>query len=172
MRNNPVQKLTEIRSELQRLLVRLDDAITESSAIMSRREPDVIRSRTPRMTQSYPEGYDFRAALKAEDRRDFRQKVKALLAHVLWLDENAGDYEDEELRDELSLRAAEARLLQTQCTESDPEWNEIVTVIRTLTRISTDERPGFIYGLASSHMTDWGKKIEHLLATYRPRRTP
>jgi hypothetical protein len=169
MRSNPVQKLIEIRSDLQRLLVRLDDAINESGS-MSRREPDVIRSRVPRMTQSYPEGYDFRAALRAGDRRDFHKKVRDLLDHVLWLDENTEDYEDEELRNELSLRAAEARLFQTQCEEGDPEWNEIVTVIRALTRISTDERPGFIYGLASSHMTDWGLKIEQVLSSYRPRR--
>ena len=29
--NNPVQKLIEVRSDLQRLLVRLDEAITEAS---------------------------------------------------------------------------------------------------------------------------------------------
>jgi hypothetical protein len=84
------------------------------------------------------------------------------------VDENSEKFTDDQLRGELQLRAAEARLLQTQCTDRDPEWNGLVTVIRTLTRITTDERPGFVYGLAANHMTDWGKKIEEILAIYSP----
>ena len=166
--NNPVQKLIEIRSDLQRLLVRLDDAITEAS-VSARREPDVIRGRVPRMTQTYLSGYDFRSSLKVGDRRDFNKKVDELLSRVQWVDEKSDVFEDNDLRNELQLRAAEARLLQTQCAEGDPEWNDIVTIVRTLTRITTDERPGFIYGLATTHMTDWGKKIEEIRDIYTPR---
>jgi hypothetical protein len=52
-KTNPVYKLIEIRSDLQKLLVRLDEAIAESSTVSNRHDPDVIRSRTPRMQQTY-----------------------------------------------------------------------------------------------------------------------
>lgn len=167
-KQNPVYKLIEIRSDLQKLLVRLDEAIEDSSRPEpNRNDPDVIRNRTPRMQQTYIAGYDFR-----DDRRGFSSKVDKLMERVNWVDENSENFADEQLRNELQLRAAEARLLQTQCTDRDPEWNTLVTAIRTLTRITTDERPGFIYGLAANHTTDWGKKIEEVLVRYSPANAP
>ena len=160
--SNTVYKLIEIRSDLQRLLVRLDEAIAESS-MSSRRDPEVIRSRTPRMQQTYIEGYNF-----LDDPRGFSEKVEEILRRIEWVDENSDKFADDELKSELQLRTAEARLLQTQCTDRDPEWNSLVSAIRTLTRITTDERPGFIYGLAVNHTTDWGRKIEEVLANYTP----
>ena len=167
-KQNPVYKLIEIRSDLQKLLVRLDEAIAESSRPeTNRNDPDVIRSRTPRMQQTYIAGYDFR-----NDSRGFADKVNKLSDQVSWLDENSEKLSDDDLRNALQLRTAEARLLQTQCTDRDPEWNTIVSTIRTLTRITTDERPGFVYGLAANHTTDWGKKIEEVLARYTPTNAP
>ena len=174
MKNKQSQayKLIEIRSDLQKLLVRLDEAIAESSRTPDsfgshRNDPDVIRSRTPRMQQTYIAGYDFR-----NDSRGFADKVNKLSDQVSWLDENSEKLSDDDLRNALQLRTAEARLLQTQCTDRDPEWNTIVSTIRTLTRITTDERPGFVYGLAANHTTDWGKKIEEVLARYTPTNAP
>lgn len=170
MKNKQSQayKLIEIRSDLQKILVRLDEAIAESSrSEPHRNDPDVIRSRTPRMQQTYIAGYDFR-----DDRRGFTSKVDKLMERVDWVDENSESFADEQLRNELQLRTAEARLLQTQCTDRDPEWNTLVSAIRTLTRITTDERPGFIYGLAANHTTDWGKKIEEVLVRYAPISAP
>lgn len=170
MKNKPntTYKLIEIRSDLQKLLVRLDEAIAESSRSEPHRsDPDVVRNRTPRMQQTYIAGYDFR-----DDRRGFPAKVDKLMNRVNWVDENSERFADDQLKNELQLRAAEARLLQTQCTDRDPEWNDLVTAIRTLTRITTDERPGFIYGLAANHTTDWGKKIEEVLVRYDPISAP
>lgn len=172
MKNKQSQayKLIEIRSDLQKLLVRLDEAIADSSRnteVQHRNDPDVIRSRIPKMQQTYILGYDFR-----DDRRGFTDKVDELKGRVDWVDENSESFSDEQLRNELQLRAAEARLLQTQCTDRDPEWNTLVSAIRTLTRITTDERPGFIYGLAANHTTDWGKKIEEVLSKYTPIHSP
>jgi hypothetical protein len=170
MKNKPntTYKLIEIRSDLQKLLVRLDEAIAESSrSEPHRNDPDLVRSRTPRMQQTYIAGYDFR-----EDRRGFAAKIDKLMDRVNWVDENSETLTDDQLRNELQLRTAEARLLQTQCTDRDGEWNALVTAIRTLTRITTDERPGFIYGLAANHTTDWGKKIEEVLARYSPANAP
>jgi len=161
---NPAYKLIEIRSDLQKLLVRLDEAIAEAStSTPNRNDPETVRGRTPRMQQTYIEGYDFR-----NDSRGFAERVRLLSERVDWLDENSDKFSDDQLRNELQLRTAEARLLQTQCDDRNPEWNAIVSTIRTLTRIATDERPGFIYGLAANHTTDWGKKIEEVLAIYTP----
>lgn len=160
---NPAYKLIEIRSDLQKLLVRLDEAIAEVSTVPNRNDPEAVRIRTPRMQQTYIEGYDFR-----NDARGFAGKVHLLSERVDWLDENSDKFSDDQLKNELQLRTAEARLLQTQCNDRDPEWNSIVSAIRALTRIATDERPGFIYGLAANHTTDWGKKIEEVLLKYDP----
>jgi hypothetical protein len=162
-KQSPVYKLIEIRSEMQKLLVRLDEAIAESPTTTNRNDPDVIRNRTPRMQQTYITGYDFR-----DDARGFHAKVNKLKERVDWVDENSEMFSDDQLKNELALRAAEARLLQTQCGEDASEWNSLVGIIRTLTRVATDERPGFVYGLAANHTTDWGKQIEDVLSKYAP----
>jgi hypothetical protein len=170
LKTAPVSKLVAIRSDLQKLLVRLDEAINEDVPLLREAPPrettlrprnafDEGRRRSPQMQQTYLPEYDFR-----EDRLGLSAKVTELLDRVRWLDDNSESFTDGGLHLELQLRTAEARLLQIQCNDAEPEWNDIITIIRTLTRIVTDERPGFVYGLATNHTTDWGQKITDVKA--------
>jgi len=90
-----------------------------------------------------------------------QQAIGALRDRVAQVDQ-LEEYTERGLFMEIKLRTAEARLFQSQCQEGSSEWETTVNVIRTLTRIVSEERPGFVYGLAAGHNTDWGLMIQEV----------
>jgi hypothetical protein len=162
MMNKPshVSVLQGIRRDLEALLRRVDDALSDPGS----QGPRPARQMPVPVDQTYIPGYDFR------DNLDGLKEALAALHKRVQLITTHGDqfeYEDD-FRNELCLRAAEARLFQIQAGEGTPEWETAVGVIRTLTRVVAEQRPGFIYGLSSTHNTDWGQKITDILAGYTP----
>lgn len=165
-KTSPVGALTalvDLRRDVSDILDRIDAVLvgldgshgSNNSATKGRQIPS---------TQSYPPGYDFRTFPEG-----LGQGLSVLYDRVALVDTNVESFEyDEDLYNEICLRAAEARLYQHQAREGSREWETAVGVIRTLTRIVSEQRPGFVYGLASNHNTDWGKKIEEIRSKYTP----
>lgn len=144
--------LLDIRRNLELILKRVDDALSDGSP---------RRMQIP-VTQSFPQGYDFR-----EDPEGLRMGLGELADRVQLVSMTIFNRR-EDLHNEVCLRAAEARLFQLQAEENSSEWETAVGIIRTLTRLVAEQRPGFVYGLSSVHNADWGKKIEDILAVYTP----
>jgi hypothetical protein len=127
------------------------------------REPREPKELAEPVQQTYPEGYDFRQSPEG-----LRTSLLKVMNRVNRIDKRVEDLDAKILYDELRLMAAEARLLQTQCSKDTQEWETVVQIIKALTRIASDRRPGYIYGLASSHNTDWGAVILDVLKDYVP----
>ena len=157
---NNITLLVDIRRDLVALLQRVDQALGE---------PGEGSPRSPRrvqvpVSQTYPPGFDHRG-----DPEGLRMALVALYDRVVLVDRLVDNFDtDDLLRHEVCLRAAQARLLQTQTEEGSREWETAVGIIRTLTRVVADTKPGFVYGLASTHNTNWGMKIQEILGVYTP----
>lgn len=153
--------LVDIRRDLEAILQRVDNALGDAGEAAPIRAPR--RFQMP-ATQTFPEGYDFR-----DNPEGLRKALVELYDRATWVGENLNKFEtDAALHQEMCLLAAKARLFQIQAEENSREWETAVGVIRALTRIVADTKPGFVYGLASTHNTNWGAKIQELLETYRP----
>ena len=147
-------QLKEIQSKLRELLGMVDAALSAEGSEGTPSER--IRARSPAApthAQTYPPGYDYR-----DDPEGLFEALTRLQAKVEEINDN-DDLDLDELRRELCIRAAEARCLQTQCALGSPEANLAINVIRLMTKIVSEEQPGFVYGLAQGHSTDWGQKI-------------
>lgn len=144
----------DIRRDLASVVARLSALLGDPLQV----SPGTLPSPVP---QTYPEGYDFRG-----DGEGLNTKAQMLLTRVTKLGDAAANLDPQDLYQEVRLRAAEARLLQTQVTNGTATWEVLVQVVKALTRVVSYERPGYVYGLASSHNTDWGKVIQDVLSTY------
>lgn len=146
-------------------LQRVDDALSGqvTTARQGRRPPLPF-------PQTYLPQYDFRrATVDPAVMAKFRIALGELQTRVSQIDGHTYQFiDDGQLCNELCLRAAEARLYQVQAEEGSSEWETALAVVRTLTRIVAEETPGFVYGLALGHNTDWGMKISEVLSTYTP----
>ena len=153
--------LVDLRRDLEAMLQRVDMALGDTDEVPHPRVPR--RFQMP-ATQTFPEGYDFR-----DDTTGLRKALVELYDRATWVGDNLDKFKgDMALHQEMCLIAAKARLFQIQAEENSREWETAVGVIRSLTRIVADTKPGFVYGLASTHNTNWGAKIQELLETYRP----
>ena len=156
--------LIDIRRELAELLQRVDAALSgEDVSVRLKKKPSGSKRFPIPGTQTYPSGMDYRG-----DMEGLRGALTRLHDRVSWVDGHREVFGPGDLFKELCLRTAEARLLQIQTTENSREWETAVGVIRTLTRIVAATEPGFVYGLASTHNTDWGRKMEEIMSTYTP----
>lgn len=154
-----VSVLVDIRRSLEDLLDRVDEALGDHGDSTPR---SPRRFQVP-VTQTYPEGMDFR-----DDPEGLRHALVKLHDRTTWVEAHLGKFSLADLHQEMCLFAAKARLLQVQSAEDSREWETAVGVIRRLTRIVSDSRPGFVYGLASTHNTNWGVKIQEILESYTP----
>lgn len=153
--------LVDIRRDLEAIIQRVDHALGDTGETPPPRSPR--RFQMP-ATQTFPEGYDFRDNIEG-----LRKALVDLYDRTTWVGGNLDKFHTSEaLYQEMCLLAAKARLFQIQAEENSREWETAVGVIRSLTRIVADTKPGFVYGLASTHNTNWGAKIRELLETYRP----
>lgn len=153
--------LVDIRRDLEAILQRVDNALGDTGEASPSRAPR--RFQMP-ATQTFPEGMDFR-----DDTEGLRKTLVELYDRATWVGNNLDKFKgDMALHQEMCLLAAKARLFQIQAEENSREWETAVGVIRSLTRIVADTKPGFVYGLASTHNTNWGAKIQELLETYHP----
>lgn len=153
--------LVDIRRDLEALLQRVDNALEDTGEALPPRAPR--RFQMP-ATQTFPEGMDFR-----DNTEGLRKALVELYDRATWVGDNLDKFaSDSSLHQEMCILAAKARLFQIQAEENSREWETAVGVIRSLTRIVADTKPGFVYGLASTHNTNWGAKIQELLETYRP----
>lgn len=154
--------LVDLRRDLEAILQRVDLALGD----LGESPPP---SRAPRRfqmpaTQTFPEGYDFR-----DDPEGLRRALVVRHDRASWVGDNLDKFKNsQDLHQEMCILAAKARLFQIQAEEDSREWETAVGVIRSLTRIVADTKPGFVYGLASTHNTNWGAKIQELLETYHP----
>lgn len=153
--------LVDLRRDLEAILQRVDIALGDMGEAPPSRIPR--RFQMP-ATQTFPEGDDFR-----DDPEGLRRALVVLHDRVAWVGNNLDKFNaDTALHQEMCLLAAKARLYQVQSEEDSREWETAVGVIRSLTRIVSDTKPGFVYGLASTHNTNWGAKIQEILETYHP----
>lgn len=170
-RNPQSSALSAIRAELCSVLQRVDSLIAQESGEGSyqagsqpARAPALTQKSLPiPVDQTYSAGYDFRG-----NPDGLRQAVIDLQKRVGLVDEIADEMHAADLHFECKLDTAKARILQIQAKENSSEWESVGRVVKTLTRIVNDCRPGFVYGLAAGHNTDWGKAIEELLEERPP----
>lgn len=160
--------LTGLRRDLEAMIRRVDAALDGTDPEPEVRSPRPARRTPLPVDQTYPSGYDYR-----DDPEGLRQALSDLYARVVDVEDNLDLYDDDlSLHREMCLRAAEARMFQIQAAENSREWETAVGIIRSLTRLVSEEKPGFVYGLAANHNTDWGKKILDILSEYDPPTLP
>ena len=147
--------LLGLRRDLEGMRKSLDDMMDRVDAALD--------GRSFQGPQTYLQAYDFR-----DDPEGLYKALRDLQSRVTLVGNRASSFTNRQLFDELSLRAAEVRLYQSQVQEQSQEWDLAVGIIRSLTRIASEHRPGYVYGLASSHHADWGRKIEDIRDIYTP----
>lgn len=161
-RADMVSTLVDIRRDLQGLLARVDEALGGS--------PSGDRSHGPRVTgpteapveQTWIPSFDHRA-----DPSGLVAAVARLQQHVD--DVNSDDtLSDSELRSECQIAAAKARLFQIQATPGSDVHESTGRLIRAITKIVSERRPGHVFGLSTAHNADWGKMIDEYLENYTP----
>lgn len=162
-RRNASTSQNALHSQLSALRQEVWSALSKIDSILATFEPQEIeppRSSTPSRNlpipvgQTYPQGLDFR-----QNPEGLRHAVSDLQGKVRALDANAETLSPEELVHEVMYYTSKARLFQTQASEGSTEWESLVQVVKTLTRIINKYRPGYVYGLAFGHNADWGQKI-------------
>lgn len=158
-----ITTLTELRRDAESFLSRIDFALSSLGHHDRHPRRPVPRKNQLPTAQTYPEGYDFR-----NDPEGLRKAIETLRDRVMRIDSDFDEFNDDQFFGELRLRTAEARILQSQCEENSSEWETTVGAIRTMTRIVSEEKPGYVFGLSASHNTDWGKLILKVLEDYIP----
>ncbi|MDO9016161.1 MAG: hypothetical protein Q7V43_04565 [Myxococcales bacterium] len=104
---------------------------------------------------------DFRAADPAPFRGDargsdpgVRNPLERLREEVRTISNDAPGMDPSLLRLKIEAVTAETRVLQPRI--NDPEDNDIAAkIMRSLTAIVSEHRPGHVYGLARHHQADW-----------------
>ena len=80
--------------------------------------------------------------------------LEKLREEVRWISGEAANMEPALLRLFIEAVTAETRVLQSRA--SDPDDSDIAAkIMRALTAIVSDYRPGHVYGLARHHQADW-----------------
>lgn len=111
--------------------------------------------------QGQREPRDFRAAEPAAFRGDsrgsdpgVRNPLEKLREEVRTISNDAPGMDPSLLRLKIEAVTAETRVLQPRI--NDPEDNDIAAkIMRSLTAIVSEHRPGHVYGLARHHQADW-----------------
>lgn len=159
-RRNASTPPSAIRGQLQTLRTEVWSALSKIDSILATLDTPEPPQRTPTRTlpiaveQTYPQGHDFR-----HNPEGLRKAVQELQDRVRDLDREAETLSHEDLVHEIMFYTSKARLFQTQANEGSTEWESLVQVVKTLTRIINLYRPGYVYGLAFGHNADWGQKI-------------
>jgi hypothetical protein len=153
--------LMDLRRDLGTLQQRVDDAIQQivEGAPVSR----PTRQFQLPVTQTPDPEFNFRG-----NPEGLRHALVTLHDRVSWVENNLYKFNQEALHQEMCLLVAKARLFQGQSEEGSREWETAVGVIRTIGRIVAAQKPGFVYGLAITHNTDWGAKVRVLRAGHTP----
>jgi len=100
---------------------------------------------------------------------EVHEPLEKLREEVRTISNDAADMEHALLRLHVEAVTAETRLLQAKAT--DPVDQEIAArIMRTLTAIVSDHRPGHVYGLARHHQTDWEEMARRAREEIRGRR--
>ena len=111
------------------------------------------RARAPRMAAGAP-NQGTRIPLES-----LREEARQISSH-------AAEMDPAEMRLRVEAVTAETRSLQNRAT--DPEDKDIAAkILRALTAIVSEHRPGHVYGLARHHEADWddvGRRARHELA--------
>ncbi|MEI8259142.1 MAG: hypothetical protein WCJ30_26030 [Deltaproteobacteria bacterium] len=83
-----------------------------------------------------------------------RMPLEALRDEARQISSRAGEMDPAEMRLRVEAVTAETRALQNRAT--DPEDQDIAAkILRALTAIVSEHRPGHVYGLARHHEADW-----------------
>jgi hypothetical protein len=100
---------------------------------------------------------------------EVHEPLERLREEVRAISNDAADMDPSLLRLHVEAVTAETRLLQAKAT--DPVDQEIAArIMRTLTAIVSDHRPGHVYGLARHHQTDWEEMARRAREEIRLRR--
>lgn len=174
--------------ELRDLLVLLRDVFQDAAA---RIDDYLYRADAPRGRPTRDEGRDGFRDRGAPDRREAprprweaerpaapsgggagseatRGDLERLRDEVRRVSDEAPSMEPEILRLHIEAFTADARMLQAKA--QDPESGELATrIMRTLTAIVSEYRPGHVYGLARHHNADWAQMAEKARAEIRAR---
>jgi hypothetical protein len=96
-----------------------------------------------------------------------RMPLEALREEARQISQDATQTDPAELRLRIEAVTAETRALQNRAT--DPEDKDIAAkILRALTAIVSEHRPGHVYGLARHHEADWdevGRRAREELAS-------
>ncbi len=111
------------------------------------REPRDFRAAEPR------EAAGFRGDSRGSD-PGVRNPLEKLREEVRTISNDAPSMDPSLLRLKIEAVTAETRVLQPRI--NDPEDNDIAAkIMRSLTAIVSEHRPGHVYGLARHHQADW-----------------
>lgn len=142
--------LVDIRRDLEALLHRVNTALSEMEEAI---RPQGPTAKQMSVTQTIPSELDFRDNPEA-----LRKALVETYDQIISISHGYATHPDQKaLHRQMCSLAAKIRLLQYQSEEGSREWETAVGAIRTLTRIASDTRAGYVYGLATSHNTDWGQ---------------
>ena len=169
--NGELPNLMALRREIGGILTRVDKMIEDSMAnggnnggnIHGNGNTRPVTQAVAPVPQTYPEGYDYRG-----NTAGIREALHVLDLRVGDVIASVAEFAMEDLHDEIRLRTAEARLYQTQCPQGSPEYANTISVLKRLTRLVSEEQPGFVYGLAASHNANWGDTITEVMEKYSP----
>ncbi len=99
-----------------------------------------------------------------------RGDLERLRDEVRKVSDDAPSMEPEILRLYIEAFTAEARLLQARAQDADS--GDLATrIMRTLTAIVSEYRPGHVYGLARHHSADWAQMAEKARSEIRARQS-
>lgn len=91
---------------------------------------------------------------EAQHETGVHMKLNALRDEARRISNEAANMDPADLRLHIEAITAETRALQNRAT--DPEDQDIAAkILRALTAIVSEHRPGHVYGLARHHQADW-----------------
>lgn len=158
---------------LRELLVFLRDTFLEAATRIERYIAPDAASGAPHDWRDVPD--DDRAARgpayapRAGRATGIRMPLEALRDETRQISNGAADMDPAEMRLRVEAVTAETRSLQNRAT--DPEDQDIAAkILRALTAIVSEHRPGHVYGLARHHDADWddvARRAREELASHR-----
>jgi hypothetical protein len=166
-RPRPFTPRSNVDPELRDLLVSLRDTFRDAASRIDRYLGGGAHEEAPA-----PRGFDRdRGPRRGPPPRagdpGTRMPLEALREEARSISQDATQMDPAELRLRIEAVTAETRALQNRAT--DPEDKDIAAkILRALTAIVSEHRPGHVYGLARHHEADWdevGRRAREELAS-------
>ncbi len=131
----------EIATRLDRYL--LDERPLRAAAMSDRNQERSFAPVTPRAPKT-----------SSGDSNEVRERLERLREESRTMSDDANSMEPAKLRLLIEAITAETRAFQARAEDSE-EQDLAAKILRTLTAVVSEHRPGHVYGLARHHSADW-----------------